>query len=253
MGIVDRVNAIDVTDWDKTDPDGKLPPEYKEAGLTLNTIYINGRRFDGISRDSSLGWEEFVWSEEPTRSKAFAFTNMDDIDVGLVAQCQVNFKYFNIDDFINFREAIKQRYFLCTFFNVDTCQWEVNREMYCSKSQRDKLYYFNPKLVGVLDFNISLVATNRDRETHPDITVFYNANGGTGTLIQDYKDGIKYENKHTGIKFGNQYKTNNGFGFTKTGYALKSWNTEPDGSGWTYFPTQSFTAFKDLTLYAIWG
>lgn len=239
MGIVDNSKAIDVQDWAKTDPDNKLPLEYKAAGLTLNTIYINGRRFDGISRDSTLGWEEFVWAAEPTRSKAFSFENMNDIDVGLVAQCQVNFKYFNIEDFTAFREAIKQRYFRCTFFNVDTCQWEVNREMYCSKSQRDKLYYFNPKLVGVLDFNVTLVATNREL-TYPNISITYRANTGDGATQSD------------SVKWGSQYKTRNGDGFNKTGYALKSWNTNPDGSGWDYFPTQSITAFRNLNLYAIW-
>ena len=184
MGIVNRAEAIDVTDWARTDPKGRLPQEYKDKGLTPNTIIINGYWFNGVSRDSSLGWEEFVWSEEPTRSNNFAFTNMDDLDVGLVAQCQVNFKYFNIEDFKRFREAIKQRYFRCTFFNVDTGEWEYNREMYCSKSERQKLYYFNPKLLGVLDFSVTLVATNREL-TYPDITVTYDLNGQSGTLLPD--------------------------------------------------------------------
>ena len=30
------------------------------------------------------------------------------------------------------------------------------------------------------------------------------------------------------------------------------WNTNPNGTGFTYFPTQSINVFKNLTLYAIW-
>lgn len=257
MGIVDRNNAINVID---------------ENGNDISVIYINGVPFKGVSRDSSLGWEEFVWAEEPTRSNTFAFENMDDIDVGLVAQCQVNFKYFNIQDFIKFREAIKQRYFRCTFFNVDTGEWEVNREMYCSKSERQKLYYFNPKLIGVLDFTITLVATNRDvvDKQSSTVTITYDSNSGSGQLISrtTIYEGVEENGKVVTkpktqigpmpdnkdyVKWGEQYYTNDGEGFVKVGYALKSWNTHADGSGWTYFPTQSFTAFKDLTLYAIWG
>lgn len=206
----------------------------------LDKIYINGVEFKGIARDSALGWEDFVWAEDPTRSNAFAFENMDDIDVGLVARCEVNFKYFNINDFIKFREAIKQRYFQVKFFNVDTCQW-MQREMYCSKSERKKLHYFNPRLLGVLDFSVQLVATNRDVMNRGPVTISYNSNGGSGSISSEQ------------IVWAEQYTTNDGSNFSKPGQSLSSWNTKPDGSGWTYLPTQSFTAFKDLTLYAIWG
>lgn len=223
--IVDYDNSLNVLD---------------ENGNGIGTIYINGVPFKGVSSDSALGWEEFVWQQEPSRSNAFAFDNMDDIDVGLVARCEVKFAYFNINDFIRFREAIKQRYFQVKFFNVDTGEW-IQREMYCSKSERQKLHYFNPKLIGVTDFSISLVATNRDVVDMPDLKITYNSNGGSGVIPQGT------------AKWASQYKTNSGEGFSKTGKALQSWNTKPDGTGWTYLPTQKFTAFKDLTLYAIWG
>lgn len=245
MGMVNRAEAIDVTDWAKTDPNNRLPQSYIDAGLTLNTIYINGVRFDGISRDSSLGWEEFVWAKEPTRSNAFAFENMDTIDVGLVAQCQVNFKYFNIEDFIKFREAIKQRYFRCTFFNVDTCQWEVDREMYCSKSQRDKLYYFNPKLVGVLDFNITLVATNRDIIEHDAIQINYHTNGYD----------IVVPSEPIIVGYSEQYYVDNG-PKEPSGREFLYWTDRVDEKGkaigWQFKEGESFTAFKSIDLYAIY-
>lgn len=240
MGIVKYREAIDVTDYSKTDPNNKLPQSYKDAGLTLNTIYINGVRFDGISRESRLGWEEFVWSEDPTRNNLFAFENMDQLDVGLVAQCEINFKYCNIEDFKRFKEAIKQRYFYVTFFNMDTCEWEYHREMYCSKKDMKNLYYFNPRLLGVLDFSISLVATNRDRTEHDPVTITYHANG--------YQ--ISVPTTPYTIQYGEQYYVDPPQSLAN--YEFVGWNTERDGTGWQYSAGDAFTAFKNTNLYAIY-
>lgn len=231
-------NAINVTDWSKTDPHNRLPQAYKDAGLTLNTIIINGIWFNGVSPDSSLGWEEFVWSEEPSRSNSFAFENMDDIDVGLVAQCQINFKYFNIDDFQKFREAIKQRYFRCTFFNVDTGEWEYNREMYCSKSERQKLHTFSKQLLGVIDFTISLVATNRDIVEHPPVQITYNANNYNITVPK----------APISVTYGDQYYVDNA-PKEPSGKQFLYWT---DDAGWQFKEGEAFTAFKNRTLYAVY-
>ena len=211
---------------------------------TLGTIYINGIPFKGIADDSALGWEEFVWAEEPSRSNSFAFENMDDIDVGLVARCEVNFKYFNIQDFMKFREAIKQRHFMVKFFNVDTGEW-IEREMYCSQSERQKLFYFNPELVGVLNFTIKLVATNRDVVQQQNTkTISYNANGYNITVSS--ADTVNY---------GDQYVLPSAPALT--GYTFDHWDTKGDGSGsgsgWKYNEGQSITIFKDITLYPVYN
>lgn len=236
------VRAIDVTDYSKTDPKGLLPQEYKDRGLTPNTIIINGMWFNGVSRESQLGWEEFVWATEPSRNNEFALENMDTIDVGLVAQCQINFKYFSAEDFIRFREAIKQRYFRCTFFNVDTGEWEYDREMYCSKSERQNLYYFNPKFVGVLDFTVTLVATNNDRIDHEPVTITYDRNGYD---IITKSDTVEYSEQYT-VEEGPQLD----------GYDFKYWTDKVDENrnaiGFIFKAGQKITAFKDKTLYAIY-
>lgn len=226
MGIVDIKNSINVVSINK-------------YGDGIGTIRINGIPFKGASPDSLLGWEEFVWSTEPTRNNTFAFENMDDIEIGLVAQCSVNFKYFNIQDFMKFREAIKQRYFYVDFFNVDTGEWEYNREMYCSKNEKQKLHYFNPTLLGVTDFSITLVATNRDRIEHEPITITYNANGYNINVSSPIQ-----------VDYSTQYYVDEPQSVTN--YEFVGWNTKSDGSGWLYKVGQSFTAFKDVTLYAIY-
>lgn len=243
MGIIDYSQTINVTNQSEVDPDGLLSPYIKDGVMpTLDSIFINGKQFRGVGRDSSLGWEEFVWGEEPTRSKTFAFENMDDIDVGLVAQCEVNFKYSNIEDFMAFREAIKQRYFQVIFFNVDTCQW-VQREMYCSKKERGKLHFFNPKLLGVLDLNVTLVATNRDLIPHPNVIISFNNNGYPITVSSS--DSVIY---------GEQYELPPPPQLA--GYQFSHWDTKGDGrkggSGFQFKQSQSFTAFYNLTLYPVY-
>lgn len=209
-----------------------------ENGNGIGTIYINGVAFHGAADDSPLGWEEFVWKEQPSRSAAFNFTGMDDIDVGLVARCEVNFKYFNIQDFMKFREAIKQRHFQVKFFSVDSGEW-IEREMYCSSSERNKLYYFNPNLVGVIDFKVKLVATNNDQVDHDDLTITFDKNNYNITVSS--ADTIEY---------GGQYTLPSAP--TLSGYTFDHWDTKADGSGWQYAEGQSFTVFKDTTIYPIY-
>lgn len=271
MGIIDYSQTIDVLDQSKVDPNGLLSPYIKDGIMpTLDSIFINGRQFKGIGRDSSLGWEEFVWGEEPTRSKTFAFENMDDIDVGLVAQCEVSFKYSNIQDFMAFRDAIKQRYFQVIFFNVDTSKW-TQREMYCSKKERGKLHFFNPKLLGVLDLSVTLVATNRDQAEQPNIEITYtNGDMFPFALSNEIKENIKYSTQYT--------VANPPLSLNRPNNKCIGWTTarsQRHGEGWeyiyspntifnevlqldgttkieTYPPAPSFTAFKNTTLYPLY-
>lgn len=215
------------------------------TGESLEYIYLNGIKFRGVGTESALGWEELVWSEEPKRSNDFSMPNIQDVDVGLVARCEVNFKYFTINDFMRFREIIKTRTFTAKFFNVDTGEW-ITRNMYCSGSERSKLHAFNMDLIGVVNFSVKLVATNNDLSVAGStMTISYKANyDGVGTTTTD-----DFEETCT---WSDEYTINDCEDFVKTGYHIKELNTKADGTGWTYLPNYSWTAFKNLTLYAIW-
>ena len=231
------MNKIDVFDYIAVDPDNVLTTGQKANKVGIDTIFVNGVEFKGASGDSQLGYEEFVWATTPTRSYAFDFQNMDSIPVGLVARCQVNFKYFDIQHFMLFREAIKSRHFFVVFFNLDAGKW-MKREMYCSDSSRNKIQYFQPKLLGVFDFTVELVATNRDIVDHDPVTITY------------YKDGVQISSEI--CDYADEYTvTSTDDAKTKTGYTFVCWNTMADGSGWAYQDGETFTAFKDTKLYAI--
>ena len=75
--------------------------------------------------------------------------------------------------------------------------------------------------------------------TNNQISVYYDANGGTGTMnSQDFIVGIP-QNLATST-------------FTRIGYTFEGWNTEPDGSGVSYSDQQNISISSDLTLYAQW-
>lgn len=73
-------------------------------------------------------------------------------------------------------------------------------------------------------------------------SVFYDANGGTGTLID----------KHNPYKIGSKVKVLDPGDIKRDGYNFASWNTQANGEGAKYQPDDSFEITEDLTLYAMW-
>ena len=223
---VDYANGIDATD--------------------IGTIYLTGAGyvdypFRGASRESALGWEEPVWGGELNRNIDLVL-DVDNVDYGLVARCEISYKYLNVQDYKVLCKIAKQKVCKANFFNRETGT-RVTQEMAFTGNEIGKLYKFGTEYLGVIDMAIKLVATNRDRQdiisaTH---TITYNANGGTGTIAQQ------------SVKWAGQKKLADS-GFTTThGEVLSEWNTRADGLGERYLLGQSITVFGDLTLYADWS
>lgn len=212
----------------------------------IGTIYLTGAGyvnypFRGASRESALGWEEPVWGADLNRSIDLVMDNIDDVDYGLVARCEISYKYLNVQDYRVLCKIAKQKVCTANFFNRETGE-RVTQEMAFTGNEIGKLYKFGTDYLGVLDMSIKLVATNRDRTdiisaTH---TITYNANGGTGTI----------ESKS--VTWANQATISDGTGITRSGKTLLSWNTNADGSGESYLPGQKVTIFKDMDLFAQW-
>lgn len=229
MGVrVDYRNAVEVDD--------------------LDTIYLTGGGyvrypFKGISRDSAMGWEEAVWGGNLNRSTGdFALSNIDDVDFGKVARCEISFKYMNVQDYIALcRIATNERHIVADFYRKDIGE-RVTQEMAFTTNELGKLYAFGTQDLGRTDVSIKLVATNRDKVglINLEVAITYNANGGSGTIASD------------SAKWSENRTLADGTGFTRSGYVLVGFNTKADGSGWAYLPNQSVTMFEDLTLYAQW-
>ena len=222
--------------------------DYKNSITTedLDTIYITGGGyvnypFKGISRDSAMGWEEPVWGGELTRSLDFVLSNIDDVDFGLVARCEISYKYMNIQDYMALCRISKQRVCTVNYFNREKGE-RVIQEMAFTGNELSKLHTLGKQYLGVEGVSIKLVATNRDKVNiiNSSKTISYLANGGTGS--------INTQN----AKWSDNIKLSDGTGFTFTNKHLVGWNTKADGSGWAYLPNQHITVFENLTLYAQW-
>ena len=217
---------------------------------SMGTVYLTGggyvnEPFSGIGTDSQFGWEEMVWYKSPTRTQDFSLKGIDESNykVGLVARCEINIKYMNIEQFMKLRKIVaRERHFLARFFNVDSGMWET-RDMYCTESSRSQLFTLKQSLVGVVDVAIKLVGTNLDRDTSAK-TISFNVNGGTGSissLVVQRGDQVKIPTiADSGIS-------------APSGKSFAYWVTM-NGSDVTGYYTegQSITVWTDLALYAQW-
>ena len=214
----------------------------------LDTIYITGggfirRAFKGVSRDSAWGWEESVWGGDLIRSLDLILTNIEDVAYGLVARCEISYKYMNVQDYIDLMRISKERVVTVDYFNRETGQ-RVTQEMAFTGNELGKLYAFGTDYLGNQDVKIKLVATNREKANliKSKITISYNANGGSGTI----------DNQTAKWSDNAILSDNNGDVMTKANSHIKQWNTKADGTGSAYGLGQHITCWKDMTLYAIW-
>ena len=212
----------------------------------MDTIYLTGAGyvnypFKGISRESALGWNEPVWGSDLNRGLNLVMDNIDTVEYGMVARCEVSFKYMNIKDYKVLCKISKQRVCYANFFDRETGQ-RVSQEMAFTGNEIAKLYKFNTDYLGVLDASIKLVATNRDRvnEISATHTISYNANGGTGLITSN------------SVKWAGQLQLPSS-GVTKSGSTLLGWNTQANGYGADYKLGQQVTIFGNLGLYAQWS
>lgn len=234
---------------------------YKDR--SIGTIYITGggfikRPFTGAGANSRFGWEEMVWFSTPSRSKSFAFTNMDDIDVGLVARCEINIKYMNIQDYIDLRKILgRERHFLVEFFDTDSGDW-ITRDMYCSENNLSKFFTLKQSMIGVIDYSIKLVGTNLDlgdehrlgsdidNDGFPSVRnlkISFNPNGGGGEIF--------YKNKSWGDYLDTPSDTV--FSLPEGKSSFSHWERRKNGEVvGVYGANQRTTVWEDMDLFAIW-
>lgn len=226
----------------------KIDYQHKIIAEDLDTIYITGggfirRAFKGVSRDSAWGWEEPTWGGDLTRSLDFVLTNVEDVAYGLVARCEISYKYMNVQDYIDLCRIAKERVVTVDYFNREKGE-RVTQEMSFTGNELGKLYAFGTEYIGTQDVKIKLVATNREKAglIKSTITISYDNNGGAGTIESQtakWSDNIVLSDNENDV-------------MTKTNAHIKQWNTKADGTGSAYGLGQHITCWKDLTLYAIW-
>lgn len=235
----------------------------------LDTIYITGggfvrRAFKGVSRDSAWGWEEPVWGGDLTRSLDFVLTNIEDVAYGLVARCEISYKYMNVQDYIDLCRIAKERVVTVDYFNREKGE-RVIQEMAFTGNELGKLYAFGTDYIGTQDVKIKLVATNREKVGLIKSTkeIIYNPNGGIITDNNNTVNSIpstKAKWSNNTVLYGESFSyvdkdgTYHSGTIKKEGYKLAYWATKDTKGNFDRFflPEQHTTIWENLILHAIW-
>lgn len=231
MGIVDYENAVSTVDSNNNG---------------MGTIYLTGGGyvdypFRGWGKDSVYGWQQMVWKKAPTRGGTFAFTNIDDIDVGLVARCEISTEYMNIHDYEVLNAIInRERHFSARFYDPTTLQW-VTRDVYCSDNQKKMIFSLGRKIIGMQGISVKLVGTNLDEDSAQTYTITYimdESNNTTSTVS---------------VKYGAQVTIKDDTGVTNpNGGNFVGWSTNSGSNRQVnYRPLQSTTIWGNKTLYPV--
>ena len=132
--------------------------------------------FRGISGLSSVNTKTYV--EEPTRSNDGSIPNINDYETFYVPRVKFNFKFFTIADYMAFCIAVAPNEFNVEYFDK-TFGMRVSHKMYMEPEELTALFNIETKVIGILDYEVSLIGTNNDMNTY---SLSYNINGG-GSLI----------------------------------------------------------------------
>ena len=151
---------------------GKLKHKKVE---NLGKIWVNGQEFSGMAYQGLLTVNTKTYVDEPTRSNDGSISNINDYDTFIVPRCKVNFKYFSIEDYRRFCDAIQSNEFVVKYYDKQFDEF-VSHKMYCEPEEMAKLYNVGTDVFGLLDYEVSFIGTLNDLDTK---TITYQSNGGT--------------------------------------------------------------------------
>ena len=148
----------------------------------------------------------------------------------------VKWAVLSMQDYKKISKLIEKDENVVEYYDQSDNSYKIAK-FYAQQPTFKDLYAMKGNFNWVLDTQIVFAGTLNDIG---DITVEYNANGGTGAIASQI-----------GLN-GEEFVVNSGAILTKEGYVLTSWNTQPDGSG-TDYALGSVAAFtSNITLYAQW-
>lgn len=192
---------------------------------------------DSIAQEGLVAFDTFTYKESPTRANDGRLNDLNAYDGFYPAQCIVNLKYINIQDFCNLCDFILlHREFVVEYFD-ETKGYIIRRQMYITNQERGKLYNRGMLMVGKFDYAITFVGTLNDRDKL--YTVKFDANGGTGTI-----------SSVTGFAYTPLIIPTSGL--SMAGYVLNGFNTKADGTGRHYDLGQDTMVYYNITLFAEW-
>lgn len=146
----------------------------------LDIVIINGESFTGIGYEGLLSVNTKTYVTEPTRSANGSMANIEDYETFFVPRVKINFKYFSIQDYQRFCNAILPNEFEVEYYDKQFGK-RVKHLMYAEPEEMHAIFNVETKVIGMWDYEVSLIGTLNSLEEYKAI---YSANGGS---IKNYK------------------------------------------------------------------
>lgn len=209
----------------------------------LDRVKIGNEYFNGIGYQGLLTVNTKTYVESPSRSNDGSIANINDHDVFFVPRCKLNFKYFKIEDYQRLlNEVSGKNEFPVEYFDKQTGTM-VSFNMYIEPEEMAKLYNVGTSIIGVLDYEVSLIGTRNNLPVYT-VTYYKNASSSDQTVVGNTES----------AEYGTSIVVKDGGDVTPpTGYTFVCWNTKRDGSGLNFYSNNTNAVFSDLSLYAQWS
>lgn len=175
-----------------------------------------------------------TYVKEPSRNNSGAFSNFP--DKFFVPYFVATWNVISFKDYSKILRLIEPDEVMVEYYNTRERCYKHNL-FYIQQPEYNKLYTMQSEYDYVTNLQLTFAATMNDVS---DITINYDANGGTGTI-----DDVVGQN-------GDEFVVDSGEDIALDGYTLVSWNSAADGSGDMYVLGSTAVMTYNVTLYAQW-
>ena len=238
----------------------RLPLYLQEYYKTrrLDRVEIDGNEIHGYFEYSYIETKSYV--TEPVRAANGSMGNLDSYPTFLTPRLTIKYNYMHIEDYRKLMLLLRSKNeFTVSMYDI-VLDKRVSHKMYFAPPEMPSIHQRNLEILGVKNYTVELIGTNNDVETH---TLTYDFNIPS-TVQWQYASSISVEVPQNiteiigeAATYVDTYGDGNAHNITNTTldgmYFFKKWNTQPDGSGFTYVNGDAYFITSDTTLYAIWG
>lgn len=152
-------------------------------------IWINGEEFSGIGYQGLMTVNTKTYVDEPVRSNDGSISNIDDYETFIVPRCKVNFKYFNIQDYMRLCRVLNSaNQFPVRFFDKQFGRF-VEHQMYVEPEEMAKIYNVGTSVIGLFDYEVSFIGTLNKLEEYE---IKYDLSGLNAKTINAYSSETTY-------------------------------------------------------------
>lgn len=212
----------------------------------VSEIFIDGNLIKGYF--TYTFFTEKTYAKEPERSQGGQIDNLNSYATFLTPTLKIGFKAMSMDMYRKIMNLINSKNEFQVSAYDPVADKFVTHNMYFSPAEYPELYIYNLEVLAVLDYTIELIGTNTDLET---VSVVYHSNPPeeTGSDVSQGSSSVPYGTEYI---IGSDQTISSDSETIPSGYKFKYWNTQPNGTGFTYINDRAYFLTSSLVLYAIW-